>query len=66
MAIYMFDAEKFEFKFSRLRRHLKPTQFQGQIGPLFETDLYFMEICRIAILIPQCSAFLDLFLKKIL
>ena len=37
---------------------VKPTQFQGQIGPLFGIDLkYFMEIYRIAILTSQCSAF---------
>ena len=37
---------------------VKPTQFQGQIGQQFGTDLYFMEIYRIAIMISQCSAFL--------
>ena len=36
---------------------VKPTQFQGQIDPLFGTDFYFMEIYRIAILISQCSVF---------
>ena len=38
------------------------TIFQGQIGPLFATELYFMETYRIAILISQCLAF---FLQKL-
>ena len=36
---------------------IKPTQFQGQIGPLSGTDFYFMEIYRRAILSPNVQTF---------
>ena len=37
---------------------VKPTQFQGQIGPLFGTDFYLMELYGISILILSAQFFL--------
>ena len=41
---------------------VKPTQFQGQTGPLFGTDLYFMDIYRMATLSLNVQLFFLFFL----